>query len=167
MGQTLREMSQSMKELEDMLIEGTLPEEAYADTKEMILLDMQDKAVGYMKVDLNLDDYIEAANREIARVTAIKKKLQNAKQNLRNRIKEAMIHAGVDKIAKDDKSVTITLGKAPETCKIIDVEDLAPEWYDVEVKKKPRTAEIKKALKEGIDVFGAELGEGSRSLRIY
>jgi len=167
MGQTLRELSNDMKELEDMLIEGTLPEEAYADTKEMILLDIEDKALGYMKVDLNLDDYIEAASKEIARVQEIKKKLQNAKQNLRTRIRDAMEHAGITKIQKDDKSVTITLGKAPETCKIIDVEDLAPEWYDVVITKKPKTAEIKKALQEGVEVYGAELGEGTRSLRIY
>jgi len=167
MGQTLREMSQDMKELEDMLIEGTLPEEAYADTKEMIMLDMQDKALGYMKVDLNLDDYIDAASKEIARIQDIKKKLQNAKQNLRTRIKDAMDHAGISKIAKDDKSVTITLGKAPVICKVTDVDALAPEWYDVVVTKKPKTAEIKKALQEGVEVEGAELGEGSRSLRIY
>ena len=125
---------------------------------------LQVKAAGYAFVIKDKDAEIEAIDKEIERLNGLKKVRENAKQRLKDAIKNAMQLYGVDKI--ESNTITITLAKVAPSVSIED-EDLIPILYKKsEVKTSILKREIANDLKAGCNVPGASLITDNKSLRI-
>lgn len=152
-------------QIADALIEngGELTEEL-----ELALLinkeQLQVKSAGYAFVIKDKQAEIEAIDKEIERLTNLKKVRDNAIERLKTSIKQAMEMYGVEKI--ESNTITITLAKSPASV-LIEDESLIPEFYiKSEVKKSILKKEIANDLKAGLEVKGASLITDKKNLRI-
>ena len=129
----------------------------FNDTMDSITDAIEDKAVGYAKVDkeLNKDEKAlrEEAQRLSERATAIANKRRILKQNLQDSMEET----GIENIKTPEFSIWIQ--NNPVSVKIPDESKLPA--YLMKTTIVPDKARIKQMLKEGKDVPGAELSSSS------
>jgi len=137
---------------------------AIADTLEGIEAEFQEKAQAVVSTAFNIESGIDAIDAHIKRLQERKKTIQAKSEWLRDYLKRNMELTGINKI--ECPLFTITLSKAPQQAEITDESLLPDDYVKVETKVSPKKAEILKALKEGADVPGAILVDGSRRLTI-
>lgn len=134
---------------------------AFNDTMDSIKDAIDDKAVGYAKVDKELAKDEKALKDEADRLSARAKSINNNRRILKQNLQTAMEETGKSKIKT--KEFTIYIQNNPVSLKIAD-ESKIPAYLTKE-EIKPDNARIKQLLQEGKDVPGAELST-SKSLRI-
>lgn len=133
----------------------------YHDTMDSITDAIEDKAVGYAKVDKELAKDEKALKDEASRLSARAKSISNNRKTLKQNLQEAMETTGKTKIKTNE--FTIYIQKNPESVRLVD-ESKIPAYLNKTVMEPDKTR-IKQLLKEGKDVPGAELKTGS-SVRI-
>ncbi|PMD71473.1 siphovirus Gp157 family protein [Companilactobacillus nuruki] len=156
---TLYELTGSYYKLLE-LSEDTDPT-LFNDTMDSITDAIEDKAVGYAKVDKELDKDERALKDEASRLSARAKSISNNRKILKQNLQEAMETTGKTKIKTNEFTIYIQ-NNAPSV-RIPD-ESKIPAYLTKTVMAPDKTR-IKKLLKEGKDVPGAELSTSS-SLRI-
>lgn len=138
--------------------------EAVTDTLEGLNMELSDKAEKIMYVITNRDGDIEALDKEIARLTARKKQLNNFQSSLKNYLQYNMEASGMKKI--ECPLFTITLAAGRDVAIIDDADALPDDYVKVETTVKPVKADILKALKAGETVPGAHIEKSQSSIRI-
>ena len=156
---TLYELTGKYHQLLD-LAEDTDPT-LFNDTMDSITDAIEDKAVGYAKVDKELDKDEKALKDEASRLSARAKSISNNRKILKQNLQEAMETTGKEKIKTPE--FTIYIQNNPVSVKLVD-ESKIPAYLTKTVMAPDKTR-IKQLLKEGKDVPGAELSTSS-SLRI-
>ena len=169
---TLYELTAAQSAIEDALYEngGELTPELeaqLAETREALPA----KIDGYNHILARLAGMEAAADAEIKRLQALKKTAQNAQKSLKGHLLNAMQTFGIEKIEgstckvfrkANPASVTITDENAPlqpfKEWLFDGVMDDLPAW--IKVKASINKTALKDLLKNGEQVFGAELTQG-------
>lgn len=141
------------------LAEETDPQ-LFSDTMDSITDAIEDKAVGYAKVDKELAKDEKALKEEAKRFLARAKTIANNRKNLKRSLQNTMEVTGTEKIKTPE--FTIYIQNNPESLKLIDESKIPAYLTKTDIV--PDKTRIKQLLKEGKDVPGAELIQGS-SLR--
>lgn len=155
---TLYELTTDLQRVADL----DLDEQTLADTLEGITGEIQIKAENLIKVVENMDADVTAISNEIKRLTDRKKSIENRQKSLREYLRSNMQAGGISKISCP--LFTITLSKGRPMVVVTD-EDAIPDEYQVVTKRVDKRA-LLDALKAGLEVPGAELGESEEALRI-
>lgn len=161
---SLRDLSKEMSEVRELALNPDIPTEALADTLNGIEGMFNDKAVSVVHVIHNGDSDVAEIDREIERLQARKKVIQNGQKSLKEYLRTNMEASGIKKIECPLFVITLAQGR---DIAVIDNEDSIPDEYvRVKTTVAPDKAEILKALKEGEDVPGAHIEKSISSIRI-
>jgi len=166
MNTTLYELTGNYKTLLDLA--GSMDEDeiqAFNDTLEAVLGEIEVKADGYAVVMAEIEGRINIINKEIGRLEAIESALSNTRRRMVDRLKTAMEDIGKKEIKTDLHKFKIVNngGKLPMTVQ----EDCVPEEYTkTEVKITPDKDKIRAALESGEVLPFASLGERGTHLKI-
>lgn len=118
--------------------------------------ELETKAVDYSMAILQLNAWVEMADKEAKRVTAIKNAYKKTSETLKQRITDAMERYDIKEVK--DATIKVSLRKSVQT--IIDDLDQVPKQYKtVKVETTPDKTAIKKAIQEGELIEGAHLEE--------
>lgn len=124
--------------------------------------ELENKGVQYAFKCLSIKSENEEIDAEIERLNKIKSKNINLENRLRETLKNAMLHFGIEEI----KIPTLKINFRKSTSIQIDNEDLIDEKYKVEkITKTILKSLIKEAIEKGENVFGASKIE-NKSLQI-
>lgn len=156
---TLYELTGKYLQLAE-LAEETDPQ-LFSDTMDSITDAIEDKAVGYAKVDKELAKDEKALKDEAQRLRERATSIGNNRRYLKQNLQEAMETTGKTKIKTNEFTIYIQ-NNAPSV-RLVD-ESKIPAYLS-KTTIVPDKTRIKQLLKEGKDVPGAELIQGS-SLRI-
>jgi len=115
---------------------------------------LEKKAFNIAAVDRNMSASIDMLDNEIKRLQKRKKRLQKSLDTLKERLADAMLERGIEKLEND--LFTISFRKSERL--IIEDERLIPEDYLV-TKVSPDKRKIKNALKDNDVIFGARIEE--------
>jgi uncharacterized small protein (DUF1192 family) len=139
--------------------------QAFNDTLEAVLGEIEVKADGYAVVLAEIEGRINTVNREIGRLEAIESALSNTRRRMIDRLKTAMENIGKKEIKTDLHRFKIVGngGKQP-----LDInEGCVPEEYlKTEVKQVPDKDKIRKALESGECLTFAHLEDRGTHLKI-
>lgn len=159
---TLYEISQDYLQALDIFTdpEADIPLEAAMDTLEGIEGQLQDKAVNVAKFLQNLDATAKSIKEAEQQMARRRKAMENRARWIKDYLKSNMEAAGITKI--ESPWFNLGIQKNPESVAISD-ETVIPEDYKTEVitVKIDKTA-IKQALKDGAEIPGATLRQGTR-----
>lgn len=133
----------------------------FSDTMDSITDAIEDKAVGYAKVDKELAKDEKALKEEAKRLTDRAASIARNRKNLKGNLQEAMESTGQSKIKTPE--FTIYIQNNTPALRIFDEGEIPA--YLGKTTTVPDKSRIKQMLKEGKDVPGAELITGS-SVRI-
>lgn len=148
---TLFEMTAQANALYELLQAEEIDQQTFNDTLEAI--GTNEKVESYCKVIKQLQSEVEMFKTEIDRLTARKKTMENGIDRMKNALLAFLQYSGQDKV----KAGTFTVSTATtQAVNIID-ESVIPCVYLVEQPPKISKDAIKKALKNGEQVNGAEL----------
>lgn len=136
--------------------------EAMNEALSEIAQDFEEKAREIVAYRRNLEAEAEAIDTEIKRLSGRKKSLQDKACSITDYLRHHMAATGLKKI--DTGLFTISLVPGRPMVEIISDAAL-PDQY-IKVERKPIKAEILKALKDGAEIPGAELGTSKPSVRI-
>lgn len=118
--------------------------------------ELETKAVDYSMAILQLNAWVEMADKEAKRVTAIKNAYKKTSESLKQRITDAMERYDIKEVK--DATIKVSLRKSVQT--IIDDLDQVPKQYKVvKVETTPDKTAIKKAIQDGEIIEGAHLEE--------
>lgn len=118
--------------------------------------ELKTKAVDYSMAILQLNAWVEMADKEAKRVTAIKNAYKKTSETLKQRITDAMERYDIKEVK--DATIKVSLRKSVQT--IIDDLDQVPKQYKtIKVETTPDKTAIKKAIQEGEFIEGAHLEE--------
>ena len=163
------EISQRVRNVYEELADGIGIDQETGEIDEAIQkelyfndMELQNKAIDYGFVIKSFDDDIMLLDNEIKRLTARKKKLENARKWMKETIVNAMVEFGHTKIKNERLELSIRESKAVN----IDDMDAIPQKYKrtkvvVDIDK----IGIRDDLKAGIEVPGASIGI-NKSLQI-
>ena len=133
----------------------------FHDTMDSINEAIEDKAVGYAKVDKELAKDEVALKEEAQRLNARAIVIANNRKRLKRNLKDSMVAIGNEKIKTPE--FTIYIQRNNPSVNILDEHEIPAYLYETKhVLDKKRISSL---LKEGKDVPGAELTR-SESLRI-
>lgn len=159
----LREIAQEYLGLLELAKSEDIPAEAIADTLESIEGGFDDKAKKVATVIQSIDDDVQVIDKEIARLTAIKKARVNKNEAIREYLRENMEACDIKVIECPLFRITLAAGR---DVVVIDNEDELPDEYiTVKTSTQPDKKALLAALKEG-SVSGARLQKSKTSLRI-
>jgi hypothetical protein len=148
----LEEHQQLINRIDDNDGELTCEIEAMLSISEQQL---QQKAVSIAYLSKHYKNQIDAVDSEIARLSAIRKRLMKTVNWAENAIDYAMYKYGIEKIEMDNIKISF---RNSEVVEIDDSKLLSPEFLRViPAKSEPDKIAIKQAIKEGIDVPGVKL----------
>lgn len=142
-----------MATLYEMLQNDEIDEQTFADTLEA--LGANEKVEGYCQITKQLQCDTEAYKNEIDRLTARRKTSENAIDRMNNALLGFLKFSGQDKFKAGTFSVSTSTTQAVN---IID-ENALPSMFLIPQPPKVDKMGIKKALKEGATIPGAELTE--------
>lgn len=146
------------------LMEGEENAQTLIDTLECIDAEIDSKADSIAKVSRYVNSDITALDDEIKRLQSRKKALENNDKNLKEYLKTQMEKINKDKIK--GTLFTISIQKNPPSMVITDKEKIPAKFIDVIPSTTAvNTTALKAALKNGEEIEGAELTQGT-SLRI-
>ncbi|MCL2864579.1 MAG: siphovirus Gp157 family protein [Lachnospiraceae bacterium] len=97
----LYELTEQYKELLDMATDENIDQKTINDTMKLVEMDIEDKAEGYAKVIKSLGGNISVIDEEIARLTSIKRRINNNIDALKFNLTNAMIETGKKKFKTD------------------------------------------------------------------
>jgi hypothetical protein len=155
----LYELANDYLALLDAIDNGEIPEEAIADTLESITACIEDKADSIACLLKSLDADCIAIKAEEARLAERRKAKERAHERMKQYLSETLQRAGLDKIETARNRITF---RKSETVEI--VEEVFIKWAQMHrddlltyAEPKANKTEIKKALKSGAEIAGAEL----------
>lgn len=114
------------------------------------------KANQYAHVIKTLDHEVDAIDKEIERLTAMKKARSSAKERLKAAVSDAMQIFGITEIKGELMKLYF---KKTESVVVDDADKLPPEFVETKITYSPLKNEIKKAIKEGQEIEGAHISE--------
>lgn len=159
---SLYALTDQFKGIQAMALDPDSSPEDFADTLEGLEGMFEAKATGIHAVLVNMDGPIMGLEKEIARLTKMKRSAENRKSRLREYLRSNMEAANIPKIKTDLFSMSLT---KPKAIVVIDNEaDIASEF--MRITSAPDRAAIKVALEEGQEIAGAHMGEGQSGLTI-
>lgn len=138
-----------------------LDAETLRDTLDSIDEAINSKVENTAYVIKQLDANVAAIDTEIKRLQAMKSAQTNNAKNLKLYIQESMEKVGLDKV--QGNLIKVSIQNNPQSVKVDNEEAL--KEYMVEQPKKLDKRSLLEDLKQGIEVYGAELQQ-TRSLRI-
>jgi hypothetical protein len=156
---TLYEMTTQANALYELLQAEEIDEQTFNDTLEA--MGAADKVESYCKVIKQLQNDVDMFKNEIDRLTARKKTTENGIDRMKAALLAFLQYSGQDKV----KAGTFSVSTATTQSVQITDETLIPCIYLVEQPPKISKDAIKKALKSGEKVNGAELVE-NKGVRI-
>lgn len=166
---TLYEITESGKELLDLIESGQAFEESgelnevIAEQLDLTKKDFELKARDYAYVIKSVEDKEELFDKEIKRLTEIKKYLSNTSSRMKDAIKNSMEILNIDKFESDTITLQLTKSSAVD---IIDIDILPEEFKRTKITVEPDKTKIRNAiLKDGEKVAGAVIKE-NKNLRI-
>lgn len=161
---TLYEITSEIKELLSDVIAagGEITDEQWA-ALEKYQGNLAVKTDGYRKIIRNFDGLIETIHAEEACLRERRKTIENAVARMKDRIFGAMKVMDVREI--EGACGGFRIQKSPPSVEIGNPHELPDEYVDIEILRKPKRDEIKKALQAGEKVKGAVLKQGEH-LRI-
>lgn len=148
---TLYEMTENAKILYELLQAEEIDEQTLADTLEA--MGMDEKLESYGKIIRQMQSDTEMFKAEIDRLQAKKKSADNAVERLKKAVKDFMEASGQEKAKAGPFSFYLS---AIQSVSITDEKQL-PTDYRIPQPDKIDKNGIKKALKDGVEVAGAEL----------
>jgi hypothetical protein len=160
---SLYNLSDEYRYLYDLFTNGDIDEETLNDNLEGISFSerLEEKAIGYCQVDITIGSQIDIIDKEIKRLTELKRVAENGRKRLRERLKSGMELMGIDKV--DTPLFKLSISKNPPAVQIEDESKLPDKYMKVSYTV-DKTA-IKNDLKNGIEIDGCTLTTGT-SLRI-
>lgn len=160
---TLYELTAELQELQQMLEDGEIDEQTFADTVEAGLQDdLENKIEGYGMVIANINATVDGIKAEQKRLADRKAALENRVEKLTEAVQKAMTVTNNRKI--ETTRFTFSIAKCPAKL-VIDNEEGIPFDFMVPQPAKPDNAAIKEALKRG-EVFDFAHLENGEKLRI-
>jgi type I site-specific restriction-modification system R (restriction) subunit len=155
----LYELTNDYLALLDAIDNDEIPEEAIADTLEAITACIEDKADSIACLLKNLDADIVAIKAEEARLAERRKAKEKSHERIKQYLSETLQRAGLDKIETARNRITFRKSESVE----VD-EEAFIKWAEINrddlltySAPKVNKTEVKKALKDGIEIVGAEL----------
>jgi len=146
-----------------MNLSDEIDAETLTDTLSGIEMEFKDKSVNIVRVIQNMSTI--AVDDEIARLTAIKRRINDRKQWLKTYLRDQMIACGITKIESD--LFTITLRKPTKMVEITDEKDLPVEYQEmVPASWKIKKVQILKDLKADVEIPGAKLVDSKQGITI-
>lgn len=118
--------------------------------------ELETKAVDYSMAILQLNAWVEMADKEAKRVTAIKNAYKKTSETLKQRITDAMERYDIREVK--DATIKVSLRKSVQTI-IDDLNQVPKQYKTVKVETTPDKTAIKKAIQEGEIIEGAHLEE--------
>lgn len=136
-----------------------IPEEAIADTLEAITACIEDKADSIACLLKNLDAECIAIKAEEARLAERRKAKEKAHERIKQYLSETLQRAGLDKIETARNKITFRKSESVEVNEETFIEWALKHRDDLLTYSAPKVnkTEVKKALKDGIEIVGAEL----------
>lgn len=145
----------SKNELNQLFESGEIDSDTLKDTIDSIDGELELKAVDLIKYSRELELMAHAVRSEEVRLKERREALLSRADQLKAYVKESMVELGKKKIESD--LFTLSLRKSSGKV-VINDESLIPECYRrVKMTSSPDKTWIKEALKDGVEVEGAEL----------
>lgn len=155
----LYELTHDYMSLMQAIDNEELPEEAIADTLEAITAGIEEKADSIACLLKNLDADIVAIKAEETRLAERRKAKEKSIERIKQYLSESLQNAGIDKVETARNRITFRKSESVEVN-----EDAFIKWASVHrddlltySAPKVNKTEVKKALKDGIEIVGAEL----------
>lgn len=158
-------LANDMQKLQQLLeTSDDITPEMIADTMEGIGMALADKLdAAYIHVR-NLDGLAKTCDEEAKRLAERKKSFENRAKSIKQYVLNCLITAGLDKLKTTTNTFTARKGVASV---IIDNEALLPdEMVAVQTLIAPDKKAIKEAIENGVDIPGAHIEIGARSLQV-
>lgn len=160
----LYELSNNVIGLRDMLDDEMIDDQTFLDTLEGIEGEIEAKTENLLKFEREILADVSAIDAEIKRLTRIKSARQNRAKALREYLRFNMDRSGITKIASPMFTATL---KAPSKVLVVENEDEIPEEYwRVKTTRSLDRKAVLDALKEGVEIPGATIGESKRALLV-
>ncbi|MGB8665885.1 MAG: siphovirus Gp157 family protein [Serratia inhibens] len=141
-----------------------LTPEMIADTLEGIEGALGDKLDGAFTYVRNLEGLAKTVDEEVKRLTDRKKSFENRAKSIRKYVLACLLASGQDSLKTTTNTFTARKGVASV---VIDNADLLPdELVTVQTLVAPDKKAIKEAIENGVDVKGAHIEIGERSLQV-
>lgn len=151
----LYELTMEALELQRMLENGEIDEQVYSDTVES--LDIDTKISSICSVIRNLEADVVAFKAEKDRLAERQKTAENGIKRLKESLLNYMQITNQSKVKQGVFSVRVNRSESVNITSLIDIPADYLKFKEPEVNK----AELKKALKSGRNILGAELIENS------
>ena len=155
----LYELTNDYLALLEAIDNDEIPEEAIADTLEAIESCIEDKADSIACLPKNLDAECKAIKAEEERLAERRKAKEKSHERIKQYLSDTLQIAGIDKVETARNRITFRKSEVVEI-----VEDVFIQWAqknrdDLLKYSKPTAnkTEIKRVLKDGIKIEGAEL----------
>ncbi|EHD22103.1 MULTISPECIES: siphovirus Gp157 family protein [Brenneria] len=158
-------LANDMKKLQELLeTSDEITPEMIADTMEGVELELADKLdAAYVHVR-NLEGLAKTCDEEAKRLADRKKSFENRAKSIKQYVLNCLLIAGLDKLKTTTNTFTARKGIASV---VIDNEGLLPdELVTVQTVVAPDKKAIKEAIETGVDVPGAHIEIGARSLQV-
>lgn len=141
-----------------------LTPEMIADTLEGIEGALGDKLDGAFTYVRNLEGLVKTVDEEIKRLTDRKKSFENRAKSIRKYVLSCLLASGQDSLKTTTNTFTARKGVASVV--IDNIELLPDELVTTQVLTAPDKKSIKEAIENGVEVAGAHIEIGERSLQV-
>ena len=160
----LYELTGEIKSIESLVESDELSIDDAKDTIQALEMEFKEKAIAITQFIENINPDISALDEHIKKLTAKEKALQNKQESLREYLRENMMTNEISKI--ECPFFSILLKSPAAAVDITDSDALPDEYVAVKTTVSPDKKAILKALKDGIDVPGAQLKQAKPALQI-
>ncbi len=160
----LYEITQDHKELLKLADENEDMAQAVADTMELIEGDFNDKAISLMHVVNNMGNDVETIKKEIERLKARGKKIENRQESIKEYLRVNMDASGIKKITCPIFTITLKAGR--DIVQIEDEKEIPTDYLNIKTAMIPMKKEILADLKKGIEIHGASIVKSKSSIVI-
>lgn len=160
----LYDISQQFLSIQELAENDESMIEAVADTMEGIAADFEQKGQAVVVIFKGMEADIDAIDSEMKRLGEKKKAIQNRVEWLRNYLRDNMAATGIKKITCP--LFNITLSEAAKQVEVFDESALPDDYVTVKTVLSPDKRKLLEDLKEGADIPGAMLVDGTLRLTI-
>jgi hypothetical protein len=148
---TLFEMTQTAKQLYEMLQAEQIDEKTFADTLEA--MGTEEKVEGYCQVIKQLQADADMFKEEADRIAARKKTIENSIERMKTTLTDYLLSIGQKKIQAGTFTASLSTSKSVN---ISNYDEIPPE-YLIEQPAKVDKKAIKMAIENGAVIAGAEI----------
>ncbi|WP_219410102.1 siphovirus Gp157 family protein [Proteus terrae] len=157
-------LATNYEKLQQLVEKGEFSPEDIADTLEGIEGELGDKLDAIMHHVRNIEGQATILAEESKRLSDRKKSFENEAKNLKKYALTCILASGLDSVKTTKNTFTARKGSVSV---IIDNEALLPdELVDVQTVTAPDKKRIKEAIENGIEIPGAHIEIGERSLMV-